>query len=316
LLHLAESGAEIDVLGEISLLDGRPRYATVRAVEATQLIGLKFEDLQSKSKPEVSVENILKVNFAKSLSQNIRQLNTRTVNKLKDQLKFTQKQIQMGHYVFRMMSLLVLYVLAVGLFHSLIALSATTAYLALPVILLFGLGFFQLIRNSGFHLKTFGVTLEGAGASIKDSLLLSIAVMMPLIGLYKMLVVTFDPQSAGATILFYPGVFAKLDPKETLLIALAFAIYVPVYEFIVRGVCQTSFMMFLTHKNRRWQAILLAALFFSVSSIDISLKFALCLFVLNVFWGWLYTRHSSLVGVILSHWLIGYFGLFIVGFNF
>lgn len=305
-----------DVLGEISLLDDRPRSATVRAVEATQLIGLKFKDLKAKSKPETSVENILKVNFAKSLSQNIRQLNTRSVNKLKDQLKFTRKQNELGQYVFRMMALLVLYVLSTGLFHSFIDMSAATGYLTLPVFLLFGYGFYHLIRHSGFALKTFGVTLEGAGASIKDGLLLSVLIIMPLIILYKMLIVSSDPASAGAPILFYPGFLANLTAQEITLLALAFALYAPVYEFIVRGVCQTSFMMFLTDKNRRWQAIALAALFFSLSSVDVSLKFAACLFALNIFWGWLYTRHSSLAGVIVSHWLIGYFGIFVVGFNF
>jgi CRP-like cAMP-binding protein len=305
-----------DVIGEISLIDDRPRSATVRAVENTQLIALPVADLKAKSKPEVSIENILKVNFAKTMSQNIRKLNTRTVNKLRDQLKYTQKQIQMGHYVFRLMTLVVLYVLALDVFHAMIKLGPATAYLTIPVILLFGLGFFQLVYKSDFDLKTFGLTLQGGGESVKDSLLLSVGLMMPVIVLYKMFVVSMDPLSANAPIFFYPGIMSVLDAKEKALLVFAFAIYVPVYEFVVRGVCQTSFMMFLTHKNRRWQAILLASLFFSVTSVDISLRFAACFFMLNLFWGWLYTRHSSLLGVILSHWLLGYFALFMVGFNF
>lgn len=305
-----------DVIGEMSLIDDRPRSATVRAVENTQLIALAVSDLKAKSQPEVSLENILKVNFAKSMSQNIRKLNSRTVNKLKDQLKFTQKQIQLGHYIFRMMTLVVLYVLALGLFHSIIHLDPTTGYLTLPVILIFALSFFQLVRKSGFALRTFGITYDGMLESIKDSLVITVLVVMPIIVLYKMFIVTVDPASANASIFFYPGILSHLDSKEKIILIIAFAFYVPMYEFIARGVCQTSFMMFLTHKNRRWQAILLAAMFFSVASIDISLKFAACLFALNLFWGWLYTRHSSLAGVILSHWLLGYFGLFIVGFNF
>lgn len=305
-----------DVIGEISLLDERPRSATVRAVESTQLVGLAVSDLKAKSKPEVSLENILKVNFARTMSQNIRKLNTRAVNKLKDQLKYTQKQIQMGHYIFELMTLVVLYVLALGVFHSVTTLSPASAYLTIPVIFLFGLAFFQLVKKSDFDLKTFGVTQDGMSASITDGLMLSIAVMMPVIVAYKFFTINFDPQSAGAPVFLYPGILASLDPKQKILLMIAFGLYVPVFEFIARGVTQTSFMMFLTHKNRRWQAILLTALFFSVSSVDISVTFAICLFVLNLFWGWLYSRHSSLAGVILSHWLLGYFALFVVGFNF
>lgn len=305
-----------DVIGEISLIDDRPRSATVRAVENTQLIALTVADLKEKSKPEVSLENILKVNFAKIMSQNIRRLNSRTVNRLKDQLKFTQKQIQLGHYIFSVMTLVVFYVLALGIFQSTIHLGPTTAYLALPVIYLFGGAFFQLIRKSDFDLKTFGLTWEGADGSIFDGVLMSILFMMPLIVLYKMFIVTVDPASANAPIFFYEGVLSHLDSKERVLLVIAFALYVPVYEFIVRGVSQTSFMMFLTHRNRRWQAILLSALFFSVASLDVSVKFAAAIFALNLFWGWLYTRHASLIGVIISHLILGYFGLFVVGFNF
>lgn len=305
-----------DVIGEISLIDDRPRSATVRAVENTQLICLPVADLKAKSQPEVSLENILKVNFAKTMSQNIRKLNSRTVNKLKDQLRFTQKQIHLGHYIFRMMTLVVFYVLALDVFHTVIKPGAETAYSAVPIAYFFALAFYALIRRSGISLRTFGVTTEGMSQSIQDGVVLSTVVMMPAIILYKMLVVSMDPSYANAPIFFYPGILSQVSAENKIFLALGFFLYVPVIEFISRGVCQTSFMMFLTDKNRRWQAILLSALFFSVASINISVRFAVGLFFLNLFWGWLYTRHSSLAGVILSHWLLGYFTLLVVGFNF
>lgn len=305
-----------DVIGEISLIDNRPRSATVRAVENTHLVGLRVEDLQKKSKPEVSLENILKVNFAKTMSHNIRKLNVRTVNKLKDQLKSTQKQIQMGHYVFRLMTLITLYVLALSVFYSTVPISPGTAYLTIPVIGLFAMGFYQLIQKSGFNLKTFGLTWDGAAYSIRDAVLISVIFMMPLMIVYKLLVISFDPSVQGAPVFFYRGFLTEISMKERVLLIITFALYVPIIEFIARGVAQTSFLMFLNHKNRRWQAILLAALFFSLSNVHISAKFALATFVLGLFWGWLYSRHSSLIGVIISHWLLGYFGLFVLGFNF
>ena len=70
------------------------------------------------------------------------------------------------------------------------------------------------------------------------------------------------------------------------------------------------------NKNRQWQAILLAALFFSLSHVHISLLLAIATFVLSLFWGWMYTRHSTLIGVIASHWLLTYFAIFVVGFDF
>lgn len=305
-----------DVIGEISLIDKRPRSATVRAVENTHLIGLGVDELYEHSKPEVSLANILKVNFAKTLSHNIRKLNTRTVAKLKDQLKRSQKQIFLGHYIFTLMTLVCLYILSMSIFNSVISLEPNTAYLSVPVIFLFAIAFYQLITKSEFSLRTFGLTLEGWRFSVADSLLFTVGVMMPVILLAKMVFILFVPSMLEAPVFFYDGILSALDEKQRMLLIVAFFFYAILVEFIARGVSQTSFMMFLTHKNRRWQAILLAALFFSLSHSHISVPLALATFALSLFWGWLYTRHTTLVGVMLSHLLLGYFGLFIVGFDF
>ncbi len=305
-----------DVIGEISLIDRRPRSATVRAVENTQLIGLSVEQLYARSKPEVSLANILKVNFATTLSHNIRKLNTRAVSKLKDQLKRSQKQIFLGHYIFALMTLVSLYILSMSVFNAVVSLEPSTAYLSIPVIFLFGIAFYQLISKSEFNHKIFGLTLDGWRYSVIDSLLLSIGVVIPVILLVKFLTILLVPGMENAPVFLYEGILSNLDERQRLLLIMAFFFYVPLIEFIARGVCQTSFMMFLTHRNRRWQAILLAGLFFSLPHAHISIHLALSTFALSLFWGWLYTRHTTLVGVILSHLLLGYFGFFLVGFDF
>jgi hypothetical protein len=305
-----------DVIGEISLIDSRPRSATVRAVEDTSLIGLNVEELYKHSKPEVSLASILKVNFAKTLSQNIRKLNIRSVAKLKDQIKRSQKQVFLGQYIFSLMILVCLYLLSMSIFNAVISLEPDTAYLSVPVIFLFALAFYQLINRSDFTKRTFGLTLEGWRYSVFDSLLLSVSVMVPVILLAKILYILFIPGMEAVPLFFYDGILAALDEKQRLLLIIAFFFYAISIEFIARGVAQTSFMMFLSHKDRRWQAILLAALFFSLSHAHISVMLAVAVFSLSLFWGWLYSRHSTLIGVILSHLLLGYFGLFIVGFDF
>ncbi len=305
-----------DVIGEISLIDKRPRSATVRAVEDMTLVGLNVNDLEKHSKPEVSLSNILKVNFAKTLSQNIRNLNTKAVVKLKDQLKYSQKQVMLGQYIFRLMTLVCLYVLGMSVFNALVPLSAGTVYLSIPVVLLFGVAFYHLLSRSGFSSKAFGCTLNGWEYALKDSLLISIVVMMPMILLAKLIANATMHSMVEAPVFFYKGILGTLSVKERTLLLVGFALYAPAIEFIARGVCQTSFMTFLNHKNRQWQAILLAALFFSLSHASISVLLAGATFVVSLFWGWLYTRHSTLIGVIVSHWLLTYFAIFVVGFDF
>lgn len=45
-----------------------------------------------------------------------------------------------------------------------------------------------------------------------------------------------------------------------------------------------------------------------------SAAFAFMVFPFGLFWGWLYDRHPTLIGVVASHLLIGIFGVFVVSF--
>jgi len=61
----------------------------------------------------------------------------------------------------------------------------------------------------------------------------------------------------------------------------------------------------LSGRNATWRAILVSNAVFSISHQHLGLAYALLVFVPGLFWGWLYQRHRSLVGVCVSHVLIG-----------
>ena len=72
--------------------------------------------------------------------------------------------------------------------------------------------------------------------------------------------------------------------------------------------------MFLTGKYRVLVSILLSNLLFSATHLHVSVKLALLVFPVGVFWGWLYNRHTTVIGIIVSHIIVGLFALFVVGF--
>lgn len=84
-------------------------------------------------------------------------------------------------------------------------------------------------------------------------------------------------------------------------------------ELIVRGVLQSSFYEFITGRHRNFWAILLSNLLFSITHMHLSLAASFIVFVPGLFWGWLYSRYRTLVGVIFSHLFIGIWAFFIVG---
>jgi len=100
----------------------------------------------------------------------------------------------------------------------------------------------------------------------------------------------------------------------TLLAFSLYATFAPIQELVARSGMQSSFEMFLTGKYKTWFSIFLSTLLFSSTHLHVSFILAVLVFPLGLFWGWLYSRYPTLVGVAASHVLIGSFGLFIVGF--
>lgn len=94
-----------------------------------------------------------------------------------------------------------------------------------------------------------------------------------------------------------------------------YSIFTPIQEFIARGGVQSSFQEFLSGRSRKLIALLIANLMFSMTHLHLSTTFAMMVFVPGLFWGWLYSRRQTLVGVCASHLIIGLFAYYVVGFN-
>jgi len=47
----------------------------------------------------------------------------------------------------------------------------------------------------------------------------------------------------------------------------------------------------------------------------ISLNIAAFVFPIGLLWGWLYARHGTIIGISISHTILGVFAFYIVGFE-
>jgi hypothetical protein len=113
--------------------------------------------------------------------------------------------------------------------------------------------------------------------------------------------------------LFYLG-FSKQSISVLILTSLAYAVFSPIQEFIARGGIQSAFQELLISKHKSLIAIVLANLMFSMTHLHISTVIAIVVFVPGLFWGWLYHRHKTLIGVCVSHIIVGLFAIRVVGF--
>jgi hypothetical protein len=92
-----------------------------------------------------------------------------------------------------------------------------------------------------------------------------------------------------------------------------YAIFSPIQELIARGAMQSSLHEFLTGPRANLWAIVLSTLMFTQIHLHLTPAYALAVFFPSLFWGAMYARQRSLVGVSISHILIGVYVAFFLG---
>lgn len=300
-----------DSIGEVALLDNEPRSASVRALEDCVLYVLKIEDLESLSEAPSLPADVVKVNLANVISHRLRHTNEVTVKSLEGQLREEQARFAMGTIVCWLLFGICCYVFALQVVASLSKMAATTTMVSVPILIFFAVMTFFSIKKSGYPFSRFGLTTEGWKTSVSEAILFSIPVMA-LIVLGKWLFIQFGSNTENVP-LFYLG-SSNTTIGVLILTSIAYAAFSPIQEFIARGGVQSAFQELLISKHSGLIAIIIANLMFSMTHLHISTTIAVAVFVPGLFWGWLYHRHKSLIGVCISHIIVGLFAVRVVGF--
>jgi membrane protease YdiL (CAAX protease family) len=87
----------------------------------------------------------------------------------------------------------------------------------------------------------------------------------------------------------------------------------PLQELIVRGGLQGPLEVFLTEKNSTIKAIIVSNLMFATVHLFLGMDIAILVFFAGLYFGWLYSRHHTLIGVILAHGILGTWATMIIG---
>jgi membrane protease YdiL (CAAX protease family) len=186
------------------------------------------------------------------------------------------------------------------------------------VVLGFAVPLWVMVRRSGEPIARYGLTWRGAGAGVRDGILWSLPILATA-ALLKLAWKTTIPELAGTPVFTFGGL---LDPAAspgaagfTFLMSLAYLTIVPVQEFIARGALQGPLERFFVGPKATARAVVIANFIFSASHLYLSTRFALIAMLPGFLWGALYARHRTLVAPIVSHALIGWWALFVLGFD-
>ena len=171
---------------------------------------------------------------------------------------------------------------------------------------------FFVIKKGGYPFSMYGLTTNNWRQSVMESILFLIPILLFLCVL-KWLYLTRLTGMQEYPLLSL-GQHLKLSKSGLILTCLAYSVFAPVQEFIARGCFQSSFQNFLVGKHKTLTAIVISNLMFSMTHLHISISFALMAFIPGLFWGWQYSRHKTLIGISISHIIIGLSASIFIGF--
>ncbi len=143
---------------------------------------------------------------------------------------------------------------------------------------------------------SWGLTWWGGGRALRESLLFSLPVALGGVALKWALI------RVPASPLFGHPLFEALTPPPALLLYAAGAV---AQEVVNRGFLQTAIERMLTGKYRAEMAIVTAALLFAVAHMHYAIPTVLATLLGGLFFGWLFHRQRTLVGVCVVHFLLG-----------
>lgn len=296
-------------VGEVSLLDSGARSASVRAVSGATVLVLPIARIERLSHGAPSLDVQMKINLAHQLGRRLRTANVMTVQALRERLDEAETRAEMGKFLTRVLTGTCLYMFALSATMPLSALVEDTALVTVPILIAFAIALYVNVKTSIFPPSAYGFTLHGWRPAVREALLFSVPVAAVIV-LFKFALVHTMPQMMGTPVFE----LSRSDDALTVLVsAIAYSVSAPVQEMVARSGMQSSFMMFLTSRYKVWWSIFLSTLLFSSIHLHVSVILAVLVFPFGLFWGWLYARQPTLVGVSLSHIAIGLFALYVVG---
>lgn len=168
------------------------------------------------------------------------------------------------------------------------------------------------VKNSRYPLEDFGLTWGDWKKDVPESLIWTGIFVAIILGLKFMATLIPGTNYYGQAV-FDTSNLLDFDAMTLFIIYAGYTILVPIQEFCARGVMQTGLMRVLDGPYKQLYSILLSSGLFSAFHLFQNMKFALLTFIPGIFWGYMYDRQQSLLGVSISHIIIGLLAITLIG---
>lgn len=313
-LHQVAILHEGNTIGEMSIIDQGYRSATVRAIEKVRLLKIQGEDFRKIA--EKSVLGCLTYrNLAVDLGKRLRKTNDVTVVALEKALEQTKKQVVVGNFMVSVLVVLTLFTFSLGIMTHLTHIFGTSGYVTVCLLFITTFIMVHLMVQSGYDLDFYGLTVKDWRKAALEGIIWSLPVIL-IATIVKGILISWVPEFHSEPLFNIKGAIyhSKADGSDVFLLTVLYVfVSTPLQEFLFRGCFQGTLRSFLIGPHVKIVSVITTSLVFAMVHLMISPVLALLSFMGGIFWGVLYNRQKTLVGVIVSHILIGAWLFFALG---
>lgn len=307
------------LIGELSALDHAPRSAEVIADTDTSILFFSLAALKQLSQTLISTQSHtslydkVRLNISKNIARHLRKTNVSLVSELREKMEIIRARLAIESVMAGTLIILSLYFIILNLFENYDYLKSKSTLIGAPSLFIFTLITLISMKNSGFSFSFFGFNLRHWKTVCFESILYSIPFMLIILAIKYVAIIKL---SINEPLFSYSiNRFATHSFQASVTLALLYLIFIPCQEMIFRGALQTTLSKFFMGKYAVTRAILLTSLLFGATHIHLGILMTLSTFFLGIFWGMLYEKQHSLLGVIISHELIAIWATYVVGLD-
>lgn|GEM_PF-1778271 len=300
--HVVNQIAPGAVFGEMSLFQDEATSASVRATGLVQLLVWSGDVLSREALG--STYDVLRGNIGELSMDRQRRTTDRFVESLRDSLQQERERREFG-------ILVSVIVILVGIDHAVAELSHRTNVdissqsFSWGALLAFGVPLFYFVWRTGQPAHVFGITTRGWKRAVSESLgiagpLIALAVATKWIFMQTGVMdegPLFTTKTFYSTALFFSGLAGVIASRM-----LGF-LHHATQELLMRGVVQGALYR-LYGRESPLSAIAATSAIFATAHLFIGVPLALMTFGGGMFFGWLYARHGTLIGVTLLHFIL------------
>jgi len=307
--HLINRVGPGDSIGEMALFDVVPRSATVRAEGPVRSLSLPLSDIVQLAESRPSLVPVL-MDIGALVAERLRVTSANAAAAADRILAQERTRAVMGRFTLLLMLAYTLYTWVLGTAMRVKETFGHSEFITVPAIVVCCAILFAFVRVSRYPARFFGLTTENAGPHVREAVLFTLPLMAATV-LLKLALVTWVPAMHGQPLFqmfSHPSSGIGFNPW----LAAAYVVFAPFQELIYRGGVQGPLSHFLTGRWSTWLAIVGANIIFSAAHLYVSPGLAVVAFVAGLFWGWLYARQGGLIGVSVSHVLLGFWAFEVV----